>query len=120
MLSIINTHGKVYKDSKELRTTGFASPAGDYREDILDFNSYLIRNKAATIVARLEGGSYESIGLFNNDLLIIDRSKKAKWGDLAVIISEGEFKLIRLLPGKFAPDTTVWGVLIHSIHKWPQ
>ena len=120
MLSILNTHSKVHKHSKELRTTGFASPASDYREDILDFNSYLISNKAATIVARLEGDSYEKIGLFDNDILIIDRSKKAKWGDLSVIISEGEFKLIRLLPDKLTPDTAVWGVLVHSIHKWPQ
>ena len=53
---------------------GFPSPAADYREEILDFNSYLVTNQAATFTVRVDGDSMEDEGIRSGDLLIVDRS----------------------------------------------
>ena len=55
-------------------SAGFPSPAEDYIELGIDLNKYLIKNPISTFFLRVSGNSMNNAGIYNNDLLIIDRS----------------------------------------------
>ena len=69
---------------------GFPSPADDYKESALSLDEHLIKHPAATYVARAAGDSMEGIGIFDKDLLIIDRSLEPKNGDIVIAAVDGE------------------------------
>ena len=76
---------------------GFPSPAADYREEILDFNNYLVSNQAATFTVRVDGDSMEDEGIRSGDLLIVDRSRTPGKGSIVVAILYGEFTVKKLV-----------------------
>lgn len=55
---------------------GFPSPAEDYLETPLDLTEYLIENKAATFMMRVDGDSMKDAGILDGDLLVVDRAAK--------------------------------------------
>ena len=52
---------------------GFPSPATDYIEDDVDLNTHLIKNAPATFIIRVQGKSMTNVGIYDGDLLIVDR-----------------------------------------------
>jgi len=115
---------------------GFPSPADDYIESPLDLNEYLVTRPAATFFVRAKGDSMIDAGISEGDLLIIDRSIKARSGHVVLAILNGEFTLKRwqidkngsywLFPENknYKPiqvtdesEFSVWGVAVHCIHK---
>lgn len=115
---------------------GFPSPASDYIEKMLDLNEHLISKPAATFLVRVSGDSMIDVGIFENDILIVDRSKTPLSGSIIVGVVNGEFTLktflkhqdkIILKPEnkKYTPieitqnmGFEVWGVVIHAIHSF--
>lgn len=87
-------------------SAGFPSPAQDYVEQTLDLNELCIKRPAATFFVRVDGESMIEAGIFNNDILVVDRSIKAVHGDIVVAQVDGEFTVkelclrpqVRLLP----------------------
>ena len=75
---------------------GFPSPAEDHLEHPLDLAEYLIENKAATFLMRVEGDSMRDAGILDGDLLVVDRAAKAVSGSVAVVALNGEFTVKRL------------------------
>ena len=71
-------------------TAGFPSPADDYLDTSLDLNSYLIKHPAATYLARAKGDSMEGCGIYDGDLLIIDRSLDAQDGQIIIAALDGQ------------------------------
>ena len=57
---------------------GFPSPATDYVEEDIDLNIHLIKNTPATFVIRVQGKSMSNVGIYDGDLLIVDKSLKPK------------------------------------------
>ena len=57
---------------------GFPSPAADYIEEDMDLNIHLIKNAPATFVIRVQGKSMSSAGIYDGDLLIVDKSLNPK------------------------------------------
>ena len=53
---------------------GFPSPAEDYLETPLDLTEFLIDNKAATFLMRVDGDSMRDAGILHGDLLVVDRA----------------------------------------------
>jgi DNA polymerase V len=53
---------------------GFPSPADDHLDRDLDLHELLIQHPAATYFVRLAGDSMQGAGLYDGDLLIVDRS----------------------------------------------
>ena len=116
-------------------SAGFPSPAEEYIELGIDLNKYLIKNPISTFFLRVSGNSMNNAGIYNNDLLIIDRSINPNPGDIVVAILDGEFTLKRLIKennnyylkaGKENYpsinlyeyiDIQIWGVAIYSIHE---
>lgn len=114
---------------------GFPSPAEDFLEKRLDLNDYLIKNHPATFLIRVSGESMTNAGIFDGDLLVVDRSVEAVDGKVILGVLNGEFTVKRLQkkgkeiflipenPG-FKPikvtdemDFRVWGVVTFAIHK---
>ena len=122
------------QDVQTANATGFGAAADDYMERGIDLNEQLIRNKPATYFFRMKGDAMKDAGIYDNDILIVDRSVKNVNGRVIVAILNGELMVRRfhknfssafLIPendryktinlsefGEFA----VWGVVIHSIH----
>ena len=121
--------------ANETVSAGFPSPAEDYLELGIDLNQYLIKNPISTFFLRVSGNSMNNAGIYNNDLLIIDRSINPCPGHIVVALLDGEFTLKRLIkeennyylkadkPNYPAIslyeyiDIQIWGVAIYSIHE---
>jgi DNA polymerase V len=76
---------------------GFPSPAADYKEDGLDFNELLVRNKSATYCLEVSGNSMEGKGITPGDILVVDRSLHPRSGDIIVASLEGAFTVKTLI-----------------------
>ncbi|HYE56709.1 MAG TPA: translesion error-prone DNA polymerase V autoproteolytic subunit [Chitinophagaceae bacterium] len=122
-------------DVATANATGFSAAADDYAERGVDLNEQLIKNKPATYFLRVTGDAMIDAGIFNGDVLIVDRSLKAVSGKVIVAVLNGEmmvrrlektFNKIRLVPetSKLSPidvdtsccDFAVWGVVTYVIH----
>ena len=57
---------------------GFPSPATDYIEEDVDLNIHLIKNVPATFIIRVQGKSMANVGIYDGDLLVVDKSLKPK------------------------------------------
>ena len=115
---------------------GFPSPATDYIEEDIDLNIHLIKNAPATIIIRVQGKSMSSIGIYDEDLLIVDKSLRPKNfstvianvnDDLVVktFIKEKDLKFLssgsRSLQDKILLDPNsdifIWGVVTYVVHS---
>lgn len=114
---------------------GFPSPADDYIESMLDLKEHLIENPSATFLVRASGDSMTGAGIFPDDILIVDRSKEPKSGDIITAVVGGELTVKRLFirgkrtelhaenpayePIRITGDMTLdtWGVVRHVIHS---
>lgn len=114
---------------------GFPSPADDYVEAALDLNQHLVKHPAATFFVRVRGQSMVGAGIHDGDLLVVDRSKEPKDGNVVIAALAGELTVKRLrrrngqvflhseneayAPIEVSPDAElrIWGVVIHAIHR---
>src|SRR5690349_18300913 len=134
--------GAAYRGSKQFtqqqvktaNATGFGAAADDFMERGIDLNEELIRNKPATYFFRMKGDAMREAGIFDNDILVVDRSLKMGEGKIIVAVLNGELLVRRfhknfssafLVPEntRFKPinlaefsDFTVWGVVTFVIH----
>ena len=75
---------------------GFPSPAGDYVESNIDLNEWLIRNKLATYIVRVEGDSMAG-EIRSGDMLIVDRSLEPRHRSVVIACVEGGMTVKRLI-----------------------
>jgi len=77
---------------------GFPSPADDHLEGELDLNELLIQNAPATFFVRARGDSMngERSTIQNGDLLVVDKSRTPKTGDVVIACLDGAFTVKRL------------------------
>jgi len=135
--------GAAYKGSKQysqqhIRTanaTGFGAATDDHAERGIDLNEQLIRNKPATFFFRMKGDAMQEAGIFDNDVLIVDRSIKLANGKIIVAVLNGEL-LVRRFHKNFSSaflipdnnrykainlaefsDFALWGVVTYVIHQ---
>ncbi|MCU8032172.1 translesion error-prone DNA polymerase V autoproteolytic subunit [Shewanella sp. SM101] len=71
--------------------TGFESPAAEYTQLGLSLDELLIDHPSSTFLAFAEGDSMQDIGIFDGDILIIDRHETARNGDVIVASLNREF-----------------------------
>ena len=116
-------------------SAGFPSPADDYIETALDLNEHLIKHPAATFFVRVSGDSMINAGIYDQDVLIVDRSLAPKQGDIVIAVLDGELTVKRLHLEKESiilmpenPDYlpihvtksmsfSIWGVVTTVIHS---
>ena len=68
----------------------------DYMERGIDLNEQLIRNKPATFFMRVSGNSMINVGIFDADIVIVDRSLKPQNGKIVIAVIDGEMLIRRL------------------------
>ena len=115
---------------------GFPSPATDYIEDDIDLNSHLITNAPATFIIRVQGKSMTNVGIYDGDLLIVDKSLNPK-NFSTVITNINEELVVKTLVKNRGdnyltsgsknktdkinltdnPEIIIWGVVTYVIHK---
>ncbi|EHW0635146.1 translesion error-prone DNA polymerase V autoproteolytic subunit [Vibrio vulnificus] len=71
--------------------TGFESPANEYTQLDLDLDQLLIEHPSATFLGYACGDSMQGLGIFDRDLLIVDRCLSVKDQDIIVANLNGEF-----------------------------
>ena len=115
---------------------GFPSPATDYIEDDIDLNSHLITNAPATFIIRVQGKSMTDVGIYDGDLLIVDKSLSPKNFSTVIANVNEELVVKTLIKSKEAnyltsgskntsdrinltdnPEIIIWGVVTYVIHK---
>jgi len=69
---------------------GFPSPADDHLDKSLDLNEHLIEHPAATFFCRVSGDSMQGLGIFDGDLLVVDRAIEPAHGDVVLAALDGE------------------------------
>ena len=117
-------------------SAGFPSPADDYLEGSLDLNEHFIRHPAATFYVKASGDSMRGAGIFDGDLLIVDRAVSCPDGSIVVARLGDEFTLKRILRKgdrvflspeneAFQPievtedsDCEIWGRVIGSVRRY--
>ena len=122
------------QDVRTANATGFGAAADDYAERGIDLNEQLIRNKPATFFFRMSGDAMMESGIYDRDILIVDRSIHAANGKVVIAAVNGELLVrrlektinkIRLLADnrKFnamevqnEQDFSIWGVVTYNIH----
>ncbi len=115
---------------------GFPSPADDHVEKRLNPNDYLISNDSSTFFVQVKGDSMVDAGIFEKDVLVVDRSRTAQTGDIVLAVLDGEFTIkilgqsetgTCLIPAnknypviqiKENQSFEVWGVITGSMRKF--
>lgn len=114
---------------------GFPSPADDYMEGSLDLNEYIIKHPSATYFVRATGDSMIGAGIFDGDLLIVDRSLEPAHGKIIIAEVDGQLAVKRLSRKNGRPllqsenanyppielqegnEVMIWGVVTHVLHN---
>ena len=118
-------------------SAGFPSPADDYLENNLNLDKLLIKNRPSTFLIRAGGDSMINIGIYDGDMLIVDRSLDAKSKDIVIASIFGELTVKKLLLDshgnpqlksenelysnieiKNKEDLIIWGVVTSVIHQF--
>ena len=71
--------------------TGFESPAAEYKQLPIDLDELLIEHPSATYIGRACGESMQGVGIFDGDLLIVDRQVQVENHDVIVANYNGCF-----------------------------
>ena len=115
---------------------GFPSPADDYVERRISLDEHMIQHKESTFFMRVAGESMRGLGIFDGDLLVVDRALPANPGCVVIAVVDGEFTVKQLL---YSPDGqilraahpdypdihiqpeqdfSIWGVVRWNVHKF--
>ena len=114
---------------------GFPSPADDYVEQRISLDDHLIQHRESTFFMRVAGDSMRGLGIFDGDLLVVDRALPATHGCIVIAVVDGEFTVKQLLNTpdgkvlraahpdyadmhiKAEQDFAIWGVVNWNVHK---
>ncbi len=82
-------------DVPTANATGFGAAADDYMERGIDLNEQLIRNKPATFFMKVTGNSMVNAGIFDGDIVIVDKSVRPASGRIVIAVLDGEMLIRR-------------------------
>lgn len=116
---------------------GFPSPAEDLGAKRVDLTQILIKHPQATYFLRASGHSMVEAGIWDGDILVVDRAIKPRNSHIVVATVDGDFtvKLLQQRAGRIKlkaanptyPDITpkdgqtieIWGVVTSTIKQFP-
>lgn len=105
--------------TSRLEPTGFPSPATDYAEYGISLDRSLIEHPEATFFFRVSGRDLETLGVFDGDLLVVDRSLTPTGNQMVVAVADGELVIRRAaeLSRRGQGELILWGTVRWSIHQ---
>ena len=116
---------------------GWPVPTEGYGRESLDLQRLCLRNPAETYFLKACGDSMASAGIYDGDLLVVDRSEAARPGKVVIAAVDGELTIKRLrkreerlflCPENFdnpnfreiditgQDDVCIWGVVTYCLH----
>lgn len=116
---------------------GFPSPAEDLGAQRIDLTALLITHAQATYFLKASGQSMVDAGIFDGDIMIVDRAIKPRHGHIVVAVVDGDFTVKRLyqragrvklraanvtfpeIVPKDGQTIEVWGVVTATIKRFP-
>jgi DNA polymerase V len=116
---------------------GFPSPAEDLGARRIDLTQMLVTHAQATYFLRASGHSMVEAGIFDNDILVVDRAIKPRNNHIVVAIVDGDFTVKQLyqrqgriklkaanptfadIVPKDGQTLEIWGVVTSSIKQFP-
>lgn len=120
-----------YVDSRV--PAGFPSPAADYEEVTLSIDELVDLRTPHVYLVRVEGPSMVGAGIYDGDVLVVNRALEARSGQIVVAYVDGGMTVKRL---QVSPDGVwlqpenpdyrafrvteslhVWGVATHNLHQ---
>lgn len=72
---------------------GFPSPAEEALLDTMSLDEYLLTRPEATFMLRVEGDSMQEAGILAGDVVLVERGRPARNGDVVVACVDGEWTL---------------------------
>ena len=114
---------------------GFPSPSDDHIDSHIDLNQHLIEHPESTYLIRVTGESMIGAGIFESDILIVDRSITATHNKVVIASVDGELLVKRIsiknrtiylcsenaayppIPIESGNELMIWGVVTYVIHK---
>ena len=111
----------------------FAPPPSDIIEGPIDFNDILVENPISTFAVRIAGESMIGIGIYPNDIAVVNRAREVTNGCIVMARVDDGFTIKRYRKGKDGirleaanlnypdiqitenTDWEIWGVVTHSI-----
>jgi len=114
-------------------SAGFPSPAMDFENNSIDLNQHIIKHPSSTFYGKVKGDSMKDEGIFDGDLMVIDKSLEPTDGKIAICFIDGDFTVKKikieqdacwLMPAnnKYKPikvtadnEFLIWGIVTHVI-----
>ncbi|KRW62319.1 LexA family protein [Pseudomonas sp. TTU2014-080ASC] len=114
---------------------GFPSPAQDHLERDISLDELFNLRAPHTYIVRVAGDSMVQAGIFDGDLLLVDRSKEPRSGDIVIaalnseplvkrFCIEGQMTVLRSENPKYPPryilendELSIWGVVRFSVRS---
>lgn len=115
---------------------GFPSPAEDLGAQRIDLTQLLITHAQATFLLRADGHSMQDAGIFDKDILVVDRAIKPRHIHIVVAVVDADFTVKRLyqrggriklqaanptfadIVPKEGQTLEIWGVVKASINQF--
>ena len=72
---------------------GFAAPAEEELADTIRIGDYLVPNPNASYLLEVEGDSMEGAGIMSGDMVVFERTKDVKSGQIVVALTEDGYTL---------------------------
>ena len=145
MHSTISTHAPVPVSEapflallfKNRVCAGFPSPAEDLGAQRIDLTALLVTHAQATYFLKASGHSMVEAGIFDGDIMVVDRAIKPRHGHIVVAVVDGDFTVKRLyqragrvklraanvtfpeIVPKEGQTIEVWGVVTATIKRFP-
>jgi DNA polymerase V len=116
---------------------GFPSPAEDLGAQRIDLTKVLIKHPQATYLLKASGHSMVDAGIFDSDILVVDRAVKPRHNHIVVAVVDGDFTVKRLhqragqiklkaanptfadITPKDGQEIVIWGVVTATIKQFP-
>lgn len=133
-LSLFREHPSPVPQALEAVHAGFPSVAQDYFSGDFSFDQNIIVHPDSTFIIHVAGDSMTGAGIFDGDLLVVDRSLEPREGDIVIAILDDELLVKRLARRRgrtmlraenpaypdFIPqegeELVIWGVVIGNYH----
>ena len=114
---------------------GFPAPGEDTKERV-DIAAYLVRRPESTYFIRVAGDSMTGAGIFDGDMLVVDRSLEPSSGDIVIAVINGEFTVKRFyrngsgielraenprfkkIPLSEGMEMEIWGVVTSAVKSF--
>lgn len=114
-------------------SAGFPSPAADQLEKLISLDELFEIRAPHVYLAKILGDSMQGAGIFSGDLVIVDRSKTARHGDIVIaalntesvckrLAIQGDQVVLMAENPKYPPryvmegdELVIWGVVNYSV-----